>query len=84
MPARTPPGPSSQNSEAPAPAALRMQSSQRTGDTTWRTSAALISAGWDTARPVVFENTRKRGSAKGTPFRNFSNPARAGSISRLW
>jgi hypothetical protein len=46
-PARTPPGPSSQNSEAPAAAALRMQSSQRTGETTWRTSAALISGSAD-------------------------------------
>ena len=35
-----------------AAAAARMQSSQRTGETTWRTSAALISSGADTARMV--------------------------------
>src|SRR3954462_10010061 len=78
-PASTPPGPSSQNSVAPAAAALRMQSSHSTDETTCLTSAALIASGVATAWPVLLVKTVNFGAAKGTPSKNFANAARAGS-----
>src|ERR1700690_2009845 len=68
-PARMPPGPSSQNSVAPAAFAPRRQSSQRTEETSCWTSAALMAAGSEMARPVVFVKTAKRGGAKEIPSR---------------
>src|SRR3569833_1313943 len=53
-PPRTAPGPSSQNSVAPALAAFCMQSSQSTDETTCLTKAARISSGALTVWPVVF------------------------------
>src|SRR5688572_18260006 len=82
-PARTPPGPSSQNSVAPAAAALRMQSSHKTDETTCWINAVLIATGSLTARPVVFVKTANFGSANGIPPRNAAKAARAGSINRL-
>src|SRR3954468_1509815 len=63
-PLSTPPGPSSQNSVAPAAAALRMQSSHSTEDTTCFTSAALIAAGSLIAWPVVLVKTVNFGDWK--------------------
>jgi hypothetical protein len=67
---------------APAAAALLMQSSQRTDDTTCFTKAALIASGSDNAWPVVLENTVNLGAKNGTDSRKPANAARAGSIKR--
>jgi len=61
-----------------------MQSSHRTGATTWRTNAARMAAGSLTAAPVVLVKTVNRGRANSTVSRNVAKAARAGSISRLW
>src|SRR3954468_15488871 len=81
-PARTPPGPNSQNSVAPAATLPRMQSSQRTEETTCLTSAAFKAAGSRTTWPVVLLSTVSFGALKTIEFKNVENAARAGSIKR--
>src|SRR3954468_20209885 len=61
-PLSTPPGPSSQNSVAPAAVAARISSSHSTEETTWRTSAALIAVGSLIACPVVLLKTTNFGA----------------------